>query len=179
MGGVDKGLVEFNGRPMVALVLERLRPQVDAVLINANQNADRYGTFGHPVVPDRIPGFAGPLAGLHAGLGASASPLLVSVPCDSPFLPLDLVGRLRGALEAKHAQLAVAKTGDRVQPVFSLITRNVLDDLTAFLEGGGRKIDAWFTRLAVVEVPFDDQPMAFANVNTRKELSGLQGEASK
>ena len=93
----------------------------------------RYAAFGHPVVPDRIEGYAGPLAGLHAGLGASTTPLLVTVPCDSPFLPLDLVARLRGALEAGHAQLAVAKTGDQAQPVFSLVRRDVLDDLAAFL----------------------------------------------
>ena len=179
MGGVDKGLVELDGRPMVAHVLDRLAPQVDAVLINANQNADRYGAFGHPVVPDRIAGFAGPLAGLHAGLSVSNRPLLVTVPCDSPFLPLDLVARLRDALEARHAQLAVAKTGDQAQPVFSLVRRDVLDDLTAFLEGGGRKIDAWYARLVVVEVSFDDEAAAFANINTREELSGFQGAASQ
>ena len=179
MGGVDKGLVELDGRPMVAHVLERLAPQVDAVLINANQNADRYGAFGHPVVPDLIEGYAGPLAGLHAGLGAATTPLLVTVPCDSPFLPFDLVARLRAALEAGHAQLAVAKTGDQAQPVFSLVRCDVLDDLTAFLKGGGRKIDAWYTRLAVAEVSFDDEAAAFANINTREELSGFQGAASK
>lgn len=178
MGGVDKGLIELDGRPMVAHVLGRLAPQVDAVLINANQNADRYGAFGYPVVPDRIEGYAGPLAGLHAGLGASNTPLVVTVPCDSPFLPLDLVARLRAALEANHAQLAVAKTGDQAQPVFSLVRRDVHDDLAAFLESGGRKIDAWYARLAVVEVSFDDEAAAFANINTREELSGFQGAAS-
>lgn len=179
MGGIDKGLVEFNGRPMVAHVIERLAPQVDALLINANQNADRYGAFGYPVVPDRIAGFAGPLAGLHAGLVASATPLLVSVPCDSPFLPLDLVKRLRRALETEHAQLAVAKTGDQAHPVFSLVRHDVQEDLAAFLDGGGRKIDAWYARLSVVEVSFDDKAAAFANINTREELSDLQGAGNK
>lgn len=179
MGGVDKGLVELDGQPMVAHVLARLAPQVDALLINANQNAERYGAFGHPVVPDRIEGYAGPLAGLHAGLAAASTPLLVTVPCDSPFLPLDLVARLRTALETANAQLAVAKTGEQAQPVFSLVRRDVLDDLAQFLAGGGRKIDAWYARLAVVEVPFDDEAEAFANINTREELSGFQGAASK
>lgn len=179
MGGIDKGLVEFDGRPMVAHVIERLLPQVDALLINANQNAETYAAFGHPVVPDRIAGFAGPLAGLHAGLVASTTPLLVSVPCDSPFLPLDLVKRLRSALEAEHAQLAVAKTGDQAHPVFSLVRRDVQDDLTVFLDSGGRKIDAWYARLAAVEVSFDDESAAFANINTREELTGYQGAASK
>lgn len=179
MGGIDKGLVEFDGRPLVAHVIERLARQVDALLINANQNADRYGAFGYPVVPDLVEGFAGPLAGLHAGLVASTTPLVVSVPCDSPFLPLDLVARLRSALDTAHARLAVAKTGDQAHPVFSLVRRDVVDDLTAFLDGGGRKVDAWYARLAVVEVSFDDEAAAFANINTREELSGLQGAGSQ
>lgn len=179
MGGVDKGLVELDGKPMVAHVLARLAPQVDCVLINANQNIDRYAAFGPPVVPDRIGGFAGPLAGLHAGLSAASTPLLVTVPCDSPFLPLDLVARLRTALEAEQAQIAVARTGDQAQPVFSLVRRDVLDDLAQFLGGGGRKIDAWYARLKVVEVAFDDEAESFANINTREELSGFQGAASK
>lgn len=179
MGGVDKGLVDLDGRPMVTHVIDRLAPQVDALLINANQNAERYGGFGHPVVADRIGGFAGPLAGLHAGLSVAQTPLLVSVPCDSPFLPLDLVDRLRAALEADGAQLAVARTGDQPQPVFSLVRRDVVDDLTDYLAGGGRKIDAWYARLALTEVSFDDQPAAFANINTREELSGFQGAAKK
>lgn len=179
MGGVDKGLVELDGKPMVAHVLARLAPQVDSVLINANQNIDRYATFGPPVVPDRIEGFAGPLAGLHAGLSAASTPLLVTVPCDSPFLPLDLVERLRTALDAARAQLAVARTGDQAQPVFSMVRREVLEDLAQFLAGGGRKIDAWYARLKVIEVAFDDEAEAFANINTREELSGFQGAASK
>ena len=179
MGGVDKGLVELDGKPMVAHVLARLAPQVDSVLINANQNIDRYATFGPPVVPDRIEGFAGPLAGLHAGLSAASTPLLVTVPCDSPFLPLDLVERLRAALDAAQAQLAVARTGDQAQPVFSLVRREGLEDLGQFLASGGRKIDAWYARLKVVEVAFDDEAEAFANINTREELSGFQGAASK
>ena len=179
MGGVDKGLVELDGKPMVAHVLTRLVPQVDSVLINANQNIDRYAAFGKPVVPDRIEGFAGPLAGLHAGLSAASTPLLVTVPCDSPFLPLDLVERLRTALDAARAQLAVARTGDQAQPVFSMVRREVLEDLAQFLAGGGRKIDAWYARLKVIEVAFDDEAEAFANINTREELSGFQGAASK
>ena len=121
MGGVDKGLQLLRGRPMVAWVIERFAPQVDEILINANQNLDDYARFGHRVVRDAIGGFAGPLAGLHAGLKANAHPLVVTVPCDSPFLPLDLVARLHAALVAAHADLAVAKTGDQPHPVFSLV----------------------------------------------------------
>jgi molybdopterin-guanine dinucleotide biosynthesis protein A len=168
MGGVDKGLQLLRGKPMVAWVLERLAPQVSEILVNANQNLEAYARFGYRVVPDALGGFAGPLAGLHAGLAAASHPLAVTVPCDSPFLPLDLVVRLRSALGAND--LAVAKTGEQPHPVFSLVRRAVLGHLSEFLAGGGRKIDAWYASLKVVEVPFDDEAEAFRNINTREEL---------
>ena len=171
MGGVDKGLVELDGKPMVAHVLARLAPQVADVLINANQNAERYGAFGYPVVPDAVGGFAGPLAGLHAGMTAAKSAFVVTVPCDSPFLPMDLVARLAAALERAGAQLAVARTFDQPHPVFALVRRDVLPNLAAFLESGGRKIDAWYRALAVEEVSFDDEADAFRNINTAEELA--------
>jgi molybdopterin-guanine dinucleotide biosynthesis protein A len=177
MGGVDKGLQPLRGKPMVAWVLERLAPQVDEVIINANQHGDEYARFGHRVVPDRIGGFAGPLAGLQAGLQAAGCPLLVTVPCDSPFLPRDLVERLREALEKADAELAVAKTGTQPHPVFSLVRASVLSNLTEFLEGGGRKIDAWYAALKVVEVAFDDEAGGFSNINTREELKGFESAA--
>ncbi|MBX3677782.1 MAG: molybdenum cofactor guanylyltransferase MobA [Rhodocyclaceae bacterium] len=173
MGGRDKGLQPFRGKPMAAWSIERLAPQVDALIINANQNLEQYATFGYPVVPDRIAGFAGPLAGLHTGLLASETPLIVTSPCDSPFLPEDLVERLRTALEAVGADLAVAKTGAQPHPVFSLVRREVLDGLTAFLEAGGRKVDAWYAALKVAEVPFEDE-RAFANINTPEELNQME-----
>jgi len=170
MGGVDKGLMELRGRPMAQWVIERLAPQVDELLINANQNAERYARFGHEVFPDEIGGFAGPLAGLHAALARARHPLVVTAPCDSPFLPEDLVARLRAGLEAAGADLAVAKTFDQAHPVFCLCRREVLPHLTAFLESGGRKIDRWYETLKVVEVAFDDEEEAFRNINTREEL---------
>jgi len=170
MGGVDKGLQPLRGRPMVEWVLERFAPQVDEVLVNANQNLERYAALGHRVIPDEIGGFAGPLAGLQRGLSAAAHPLVATVPCDSPFLPHDLVARLRTALESTRSVLAVARTGDQPHPVFCLCRRSLLDDLTRFLAGGGRKIDAWYAPLGVVEVPFDDEAEAFSNINTRDEL---------
>ncbi|HUJ88219.1 MAG TPA: molybdenum cofactor guanylyltransferase MobA [Burkholderiales bacterium] len=168
MGGVDKGLQPLKGRPMVAWAIERLAPQVDEILLNANQNAAAYAALGHRVVPDALGGFAGPLAGLHAGLQAASQPLVVTVPCDSPFLPLDLVARLKEKLS--QSEIAVAKTGAQPHPVFALVRRGVLPHLEAFLAGGGRKIDAWYASLAVVEVSFDDQPGAFRNINTLEEL---------
>lgn len=171
MGGVDKGLQPLRGRPMVAWVLERLAPQVTEVIVNANQNQAEYARLGCRVVGDEIGGFAGPLAGLQAGLKANVHPFLVTVPCDSPFLPHDLVARLHAALIANHADLAVAKTGDQPHPVFSLVRESLAGHLTKFLEGGGRKIDAWYASLKVVEVPFDDQSDAFSNINTPADLA--------
>jgi molybdopterin-guanine dinucleotide biosynthesis protein A len=170
MGGVDKGLQVFRGRRLVDYVYERLAPQVGGIIINANQNHDDYRSFGVRVVSDAIGGFAGPLAGFHAGLSVSKRPFLASVPCDSPFLPADLVERLYKRIDETGAELAVAKTGDQPHPVFSLMRRGVLDHLTEFLKGGGRKIDAWYATLNVVEVAFDDEAEAFSNINTREEL---------
>ena len=180
MGGIDKGLQTLRGRPMIAWVLERLAPQVSEILINANQNLDRYRSFGCALVSDELRedsgGFAGPLAGLQAGLNAASRALLVTVPCDSPFLPADLVARLAAALEAKQADLAVAKTGDQAHPVFALCRRAVLPHLSAFLEGGGRKIDRWYASLKVVEVAFDDEAEAFSNINTPEELRAFEAQ---
>jgi len=169
MGGVDKGLKELRGKPMVQWALERLAPQVDDIVINANQNLERYRAFGYPVVPDEIGGFAGPLAGLHAGLKAARHELVVTVPCDSPFLPADLVLRLEKQLQAND--LAVAKTGAQAHPVFALVRRSCRANLEAFLARGGRKIDAWYAALKVVEVGFDDEAEAFRNINTLEELA--------
>lgn len=174
MGGIDKGLQELRGQPMVHWVVERLAPQVDELLINANQNGERYAAFGHRVVPDQIPDFAGPLAGLHAALSAATHPLVATAPCDSPFLPADLVSRLFAALTAAQADLAVARTFDQPHPVFCLCRREVLPHLTEFLAGGGRKIDRWYSTLNIVEVAFDDEADAFENINTREELGRFE-----
>jgi molybdopterin-guanine dinucleotide biosynthesis protein A len=174
MGGVDKGLQQLRGKPMARHVIERLAPQVDELLINANQNIEQYQALGYRVIPDAIGGFAGPLAGLHRGLGEAAYPLVVTAPCDSPFLPLDLVARLKAALDAHQADLAVAKTGDQPHPVFCLCRRSALAGLTAFLHSGGRKIDHWYSALKVVEVPFADEA-AFRNINTPGDLADCGG----
>ncbi len=170
MGGVDKGLQLLNGRPMAARVLARLAPQVDEVLINANQNLERYALLGCRVVPDRLGGYAGPLAGLHCGLTEARHELVATVPCDSPFLPEDLVARLAAPLLDGSIDLAVARTGTQPHPVFCLGRRRLLPHLSAFLQSGGRKIDAWYATLKVVEVAFDDEAAAFSNINTAEEL---------
>jgi molybdopterin-guanine dinucleotide biosynthesis protein A len=171
MGTVDKGLQLLQGRPLVQHVIERLHPQVAQVLINANQNLERYAAFACPVVPDHVSGFAGPLAGLDAGLRATDAAFLVTVPCDSPFLPLDLVTRLASAREAIDADVAVARTGSQPHPVFALVSTRVREHLWDFLRRGERKIDLWYATLKVVEVAFDDEAEAFVNINTRSELA--------
>ena len=174
MGGVDKGLQLLQGRPLVAHVIERLAPQVDELLINANQNAARYADYAYRVVPDQIPDFAGPLAGLHVALSTASHPLVATAPCDSPFLPGDLVFRLFSALTAANADLAVARTFDQAHPVFCLCRRSVLPHLSDFLARGERKFGRWYATLKVVEVPFDDEAEAFENINTREELGRFE-----
>ena len=167
--GVDKALVRLRGRPMIAHVIERLAPQVGALLINTGRASADYAAFGLPLVPDSVGGFAGPLAGLHAGLAAAGTDWVATAPCDSPLLPLDLVGRLADAAAAARADVAMARTGDQPHPVFALVRRSLRDDLEAFLAAGGRKIDVWTARHATVEVDFDDAD-AFGNINTLDEL---------
>lgn len=173
MDGIDKGLVELRGRPMISHVLERFAPQVDEVLLSANRNLERYAAFGHQVIEDTVGGYAGPLAGFERGLALAHHELVATVPCDTPFLPLDLVARLSAALHANAAQLAVAKT-TRAQPVFCLLPRSLQAQLRAYLDCGARKVDAWYATLNVVEVAFDDAAGAFENINTSQELRRQQ-----
>lgn len=173
MGGADKGLQTFAGRPLLAHVIERFAPQVDSLLLNVNHHAAAYAGFGLPLIGDAIPDYAGPLAGLHAGLQTCATPLLACVPCDAPLLPVDLVARLRAGLEAEEAELAVAMAGGRMQHAFMLCRRELLVSLTDFLASGERRIGAWLDGLKVARVPFADEA-AFANINTLEELQNLE-----
>jgi molybdenum cofactor guanylyltransferase len=175
MGGVDKGLALLDDKPMVAHVIARLAPQVNSLIINANRNQSSYAAFGHPVWPDEQPDFAGPLAGLQAGLMHCTSPYLVTAPCDSPYLPHDLVQRLAQTLRSAHADLAVATTIDhndqtiQPQPVFMLLKTGLLTELNDFLLGDGRKIEAWYRHLNYCETLFTDAD-AFRNINTQEQL---------
>jgi molybdopterin-guanine dinucleotide biosynthesis protein A len=144
---------------------------VATLVINANRNAERYAVFGYPVVADAIGGFAGPLAGLHAGLTVATTPFVATCPCDSPFLPADLVTRLSGAFDARPIDIAVARTFAQPHPVFAMARRSLLRHLAQFLGAGGRKIDAWYASLRLAEVPFDDEADAFRNINTPDELA--------
>lgn len=184
MGHVDKGLQPFRAMPMVAHVVSRLGPQVGTLAINANQNQDAYAAFGGPVWSDDLAGFEGPLAGLETGLRRCSTPLMVTAPCDSPFLPPDLVARLHAAMLDQNADLALAETEEadddgklRIQPhpVFALVRRDVLPQLSAYLERGGRRMDGWYGSIRVTHVRFDDVS-AFRNINTLRELQQFEEE---
>ncbi len=187
MGGVDKGLQLFQGQALALHALRRLQMGggVGRILFNANRNLSDYASWGVSVWPDTLSNYAGPLAGFLTGLQRCETPYLVTAPCDTPLLPLDLVTRLADALQAHQADIAMAaapetdaqgQTQLRSQPVFCLLRANLLDSLVQFTAGGGRKIDAWTALHTTVLVPFDlpgDDPHAFFNTNTLAELQTL------
>jgi molybdopterin-guanine dinucleotide biosynthesis protein A len=182
MGGVDKGLQNFNGMPLALHTLLRLQPQVGDVMINANRNLGAYEAFGVPVWPDVLADYAGPLAGFLTGLERCETAWLVTVPCDSPLFPLDLVERLARAAQEQDAEIAMAAAREEdgqlhPQPVFSLLRVDLLESLVRFTHGGGRKVDAWTALHKTVIVPFNapgDDPRAFFNANTLAELRQLE-----
>ena len=195
MGGVDKGLQNFHGMPLALHTLLRLQPQVGQIIINANRNLSAYESFGAEVWPDVLQDYAGPLAGFLTGLEHCTTPLMLTVPCDTPRFPLDLAARMAAALEGEQADIAMAAamepdesatpplSGDqarlrlRTQPVFCLLRMDLHESLLRFTHGGGRKIDAWTAQHKTVIVPFNapsDDPLAFANANTLTELKQLE-----
>ncbi|MES2104195.1 MAG: molybdenum cofactor guanylyltransferase MobA [Pseudomonadota bacterium] len=187
MGDMDKGLQLFHGEPLASLVLNRLAPQVGAIMLNANRNQASYAALASrlqagdiDIWPDALADFAGPLAGVQAGLQHCRTAYLLSVPCDSPLLPMNLASRLSQALLEQQADLAVAVTGTesetQVQRIFSLMKTSLLPGLSAFLEQGGRKVGAWHATLDVAQVRFDDE-LAFYNINTLEELRQLESNA--
>jgi molybdopterin-guanine dinucleotide biosynthesis protein A len=188
MGGVDKGLQNFNGLPLALHTLTRLQMGggVGQIMINANRNLSAYESFGASVWPDGLADYAGPLAGFLTGLERCETPFLVTAPCDTPLLPLDLVPRLAAALEAEDADIAMVSAPEvnaqgqvqvRSQPVFCLMRVDLLESLVKFTSEGGRKIDAWTALHKTVMVPFNlpgDDPRAFFNANTLAELRQLE-----
>ncbi|MFG0874845.1 molybdenum cofactor guanylyltransferase MobA [Aeromonas media] len=172
MGGDDKGWVPLAGQPLVVHVLERLRPQVDEVLINANRSEDRYRQLA-PVIGDEQADFQGPLAGMQAGLAAARHDWVLFVPCDGPALPRDLMTRFRAAL-TPQTELVVAHDGEHLQPVIALLHRSLLPSLQRALAEGERKTGAWFARHRMTVVPFADAPDAFINLNSPAELAAYE-----
>jgi molybdopterin-guanine dinucleotide biosynthesis protein A len=176
MDGRDKGLVELAGRPMIEYVIDALASQTAAILINANRNPDRYARYGYAVVADEDGGFHGPLAGMAACMNAASTPLVVTAPCDSPFVPGDLVQRLLQRLRTDGAEICVAHDGQRLQPVFCLLHTRLLDSVRTFLAADGRKIDAWFPQHRLAICDFSDQSAAFLNINTPGDLERIAAE---
>lgn len=183
MGGVDKGLQLFQGLPLAQWTLQRLAPQVGTLLVNANRNLERYATWGAPVCADgrELGDYAGPLAGVLTALTHCTTSYLVTVPCDTPLFPLDLVSRMAAALSQQNADFAVASGQQedgtlRSQPVFCLMHTRVLGNLRRFTQAGGRKVDDWTAQHVTVLVAFDrpgDDPRSFFNANTLAELQRL------
>jgi len=190
MGGVDKGLQNFNGTPLALHAVLRLGPQVGQVLVNANRNLAAYESFGVPVWPDGLADYAGPLAGFLTGLERCETPYLLTVPCDTPLFPLDLASRLAAALASHEADIAMVSAPETAgppgasaalfpQPVFCLLRATLLESLVRFTQNGGRKIDKWTGQHRTVLVPFDrpgDAANAFFNANTLAELHALEGQ---
>ncbi|CAN5503722.1 molybdenum cofactor guanylyltransferase MobA [soil metagenome] len=182
MGGVDKGLQNFNGMPLALHTLMRLQMQVGSTMVNANRNLSAYESFGAPVWPDVLTDYAGPLAGFLTGLERCETAFLATVPCDTPLFPLDMVERLGEALLREHADIAMVAAREedgslRAQPVFCLLRVELLESLVQFTHGGGRKIDAWTARHKTVLVPFEPpatDARAFFNANTLAELHSLE-----
>lgn len=178
MGGIDKGLIPFHGKPLIESAISRLKPQVSTILINANRSITKYAHYGYPVLMDETPDFSGPLAGFAVGLKHCKTPYLLTSPCDSPLLPDDLAEKMAAELENNNLELVFASSKEEdgkiwAQPVFCLMKSHLQDSLDSFLSKGDLKIDRWFKELRSGTVVFEN-PQAFANVNTPEELAVLE-----
>lgn len=178
MGGIDKGLIPFHGKPLIESAISRIKPQVSTILINANRSITKYSNYGYPVLMDETPDFSGPLAGFSVGLKHCKTPYLLTLPCDSPLLPTDLAKTMAVELKDKDLELVFASSKESdgkiwSQPVFCLMKSSLQDSLNTFLSKGDLKIDRWFKELRSGTVIFES-PQAFANVNTPEELAALE-----
>jgi molybdenum cofactor guanylyltransferase len=180
MGGADKGLIAFNGKPMVAHILHGLRPQVATLMINANRNLEAYQHLGQcPVIADVVGDFAGPLAGMATGMQAARTEFILTVPCDSPFVTPHLAYCLFSTLESQGARLSVATDGQRIQPVFALLPCDLVTDLMAFLNAGERKIDRWYKRHPTALANLSDYADTFLNINSQEELDLIEAKLKR
>jgi molybdopterin-guanine dinucleotide biosynthesis protein A len=174
MGGMDKGLIPLQGRPMITEILKRLRSQVSTMVISANRNAEIYTRFGRcPVVCDIIGGYAGPLAGIASAMAVARTKYLVTVPCDAPRISDDLVFRLFRAMLVSRAEISVAQDAHRVQPMFALLQCDLLPRLLAWVNGGGRQVRSWYESQRTTFVTFADRADMFSNLNTPSDYAQL------
>ena len=174
MNGLDKGLVQLQQKPLIAHVIARLKPQVDEIFINANREIAQYQVFGLPVLKDENEEFIGPLAGFSLGLQHAKHDYVLTVPCDSPLLPLDLAQRLMAALLEHGADIVVASSDSNAHPVFCLMRKTMLPSLLAYVESGERRVSAWQKSQQYIEVDFSDCNDAFTNLNTFDSLAALE-----
>ena len=170
MGGVDKGLVQLNQQAMIEHILAIITPQTNQIIINANRNHDQYSLYGYPVINDELADYQGPLAGMLSGLRSCETRLMITMPCDSPFIPYNLTERLLESVNADDSDISVAHDGNRLQPVFCLLKTSLIDSLDQYLARGERKIDRWFSEHNYSTVDFADQPETFSNINNPEEL---------
>lgn len=174
MGGEDKGLIMLNDKPMIEYIIAALKPQTSKIIINANRNHDIYSQYGFEIVEDDLSGFCGPLAGMSSSLQVIKTEYLVTAPCDTPFIPGDLIQRLALALEDKQADISVAHNGERIQPVFCMLKKNLTESLENYLASGERKIDRWFEQHNYAVADFSDAPATFDNINTPDDIEHAQ-----
>ena len=174
MGGQDKGLIEINGRALVAILIDRLSRQVSSILINANRNRDRYQAFGYPVVSDQLDDYQGPLAGFACAMDQVDTDFILTLPCDGPSLASDYVARFITSQQRSGAAICVADDGERLQPVHALIKVDLLTSLNAFLDSGDRKIDRWYAMHDFVKTDFSDCADMFRNINTPSDQQSIQ-----
>lgn len=174
LGGQDKGLVLYQGKPLVEHILERIKPQVGNILINANRNHDTYRAYGYPVINDTMRDYQGPLAGFSAAMQVIKTEYMITLPCDSPLIPDDLVGRLIASLQDNPSSIAVAHNGQRLQPMHALIPVKLQNSLNKFLANGDRKVALWHTQHHYIATDFSDIPQAFANINTEEQRLSME-----
>ena len=170
MQGLEKGLAILGHRPLIAHVIQRLKPQTSNLIINANKHIPEYESFGYPVVKDEFPDHPGPLAGIATCLAFAKTRYVLFSPCDSPCLPVDLCHRLYNELSLQNADIACVHDGERLQPLFAIIEVKLLTSISRYLESGARKVDAWYQQHKLVECDFSDEAGKFVNINTELEL---------
>ena len=174
MDGQDKGLITLHRRPMIDYIIRALQPQAGNILINANRNAEQYAAFGLPVIADMLGDYFGPLVGMASGMNATDKTFIVTAPCDSPFIPDNLVETLYRALAENEADICVAHDGERMQPVFALLRCSLLPSLLAYLDEGGRKIDTWYGQQRLALADFSTSAETFLNLNTPEDKRMLE-----
>ena len=170
----DKGLVELEGRPLVAHVIDAISKQNQNILINANQNLNRYQAYGCPVVSDQMSGFQGPLAGMATAMAAVTTPYILTLPCDAPYIAENYQQVMWSALESQQTDIVVAHDGSRLQPVHALLPVSLYDDLTNYLQGNNRRVDTWYSQYALGLLDCSDIAEMFSNLNTREQLEAYK-----